>query len=397
MTTARKRGGQLLSTPAFIAKARAIHGDTYDYSGADYKGSLEPLAIGCKVHGQFFQKPNNHLHGKAGCPSCAEGRRISAISTLDTDSFIARSIELNGDRYGYDKTEYKGPLIKLTMTCPVHGDFEQTPNNHLYGKAGCYRCGRDSSGAATRMTPEDFIARATAVHGETYDYSRLSYQNAMTTVNIVCRKHGVFKQWPLGHLQGAGCTECHFEARRLDRSAFVRRSREIFDREYDYSLIPGGWVPTRNRVQIICPHHGVFSTVAGEHLRGSGCLGCVESQPEKAIRELLSEAGIDFEAQWGHPTLRHKGPLRFDFMLPAAKTLIEYDGLFHFQVVQWPGQTREEAVDRFEQGQLRDEIKDRWASDNGWRLIRLSGSHAIEERLIELGILPNPIDCGKAA
>ena len=84
-------------------------------------------------------------------------------------------------------------------------------------------------------------------------------------------------------------------------------------------------------------------------------------------------------------------------MLPAMRTLIEYDGFFHFQIKQWPGQSREKAVAAFEYGQLRDSIKTMWAAENGWRLIRLSGSRSIRRNLIELGILPQQIHAGKAS
>lgn len=397
MTSAKKRGGQPLTTDAFIAKARAVHGDTYDYSEAVYKGSLEPLAIGCRTHGRFFQKPNNHVHGKSGCPVCAEDRRLTAISTIDTDVFISRSVELNGDRYGYDKTNYSGPLNKLTMTCPSHGDFEQTPNNHLYSGAGCPNCGKEAIWSSNRMTAEEFVATAIVVHGTLYDYSHVVYRNAMTKVTMLCPIHGRFEQVPNGHLRGAGCLQCGIDRRRLDRETFVTRSRGMFAREYDYSLVPDGWVPTRDRVRIVCPAHGEFETVAGEHLRGSGCAACVESQHEKLIRELLTEAGISFQAQWSHPTLRHKGRLRFDFMLPATKTLIEYDGIFHFRVMQWPGQSRAAAVATFEAGQLRDAMKTRWAAANEWRLVRLSNPKSVRRDLIESGILPKQIQTGKAA
>lgn len=397
MTITRKRGGQPLTTDVFVAKAKSVHGDLYDYSLAEYKGSLVPLTIVCKSHGAFDQTPNTHLYNKGGCASCGETRRLAAISKLGTSSFVARSVELNGDRYSYEKTSYTGPLSKLTLTCSMHGDFQQTPNNHLYSGSGCPYCSNEARGYARRLTMDRFLEMAKTSHGEAYDYSQVVYVNAMTKVSIVCSVHGQFMQVPNAHLRGIGCLQCGIDSRRLDRDTFVARSREVFERQYDYSLIPDGWVPTRDRVQIICPRHGEFATVAGEHLRGSGCAACVESQHEKLIRELLDDAGIGFEAQWGHPTLRYKKPLRFDFMLPDTKTLIEYDGLFHFRVIQWPGQSLDEAVADFEYGQLRDSIKTRWAADNGWHLVRISNPKSVRRDLIELGILPPYIHARKAA
>lgn len=57
-------------TQTFIAKARAVHGDRYDYSKASYTMARNKLTIICKEHGEFKQSPNHHFRGQ-GCPKCA--------------------------------------------------------------------------------------------------------------------------------------------------------------------------------------------------------------------------------------------------------------------------------------------------------------------------------------
>jgi len=54
----------------FIAKAKKVHGDLYDYSRAEYKQNRENVTIGCPIHGFFEQSAANHLMGR-GCPSCS--------------------------------------------------------------------------------------------------------------------------------------------------------------------------------------------------------------------------------------------------------------------------------------------------------------------------------------
>lgn len=61
---------KLLSTEEFVGKARVIHGDRYDYSFVEYKGTKEPVQIICPDHGAFLQVPNYHLTGN-GCQTCA--------------------------------------------------------------------------------------------------------------------------------------------------------------------------------------------------------------------------------------------------------------------------------------------------------------------------------------
>jgi len=53
----------------FIAKARSVHGDTYDYSKVAYTGCNDKVVINCRVHGDFTQKPFLHNTGQ-GCNLC---------------------------------------------------------------------------------------------------------------------------------------------------------------------------------------------------------------------------------------------------------------------------------------------------------------------------------------
>lgn len=58
-----------LTNEAFINKALKVHGNKYDYSKSEYKGSGINVCISCKKHGGFWQTPANHNRGQ-GCPKC---------------------------------------------------------------------------------------------------------------------------------------------------------------------------------------------------------------------------------------------------------------------------------------------------------------------------------------
>ena len=55
---------------------------------------------------------------------------------------------------------------------------------------------------------EQFVSDAQKVHGNLYDYTRVQYLRSCIDVEIICNKHGIFKQKPSSHLQGAGCPAC---------------------------------------------------------------------------------------------------------------------------------------------------------------------------------------------
>ncbi|EGG9814443.1 GIY-YIG nuclease family protein [Salmonella enterica] len=194
-----------LTTPEFIAKAQAVHGDRYDYSAAQYTKSIQKLTIICREHGPFEQIPNNHLRG-AGCPTCGEAA-VGAQNALTLERFIERSTALYGGKYDYSRVNYVTNSTPITIGCPIHGDFTQTPQGHLSGR-GCRRCGSAVSRAKKLNTTESFIASARLIHGERYDYSRVQYVNAMQPVIITCPEHGEYQQKPNTHLNGSGCPEC---------------------------------------------------------------------------------------------------------------------------------------------------------------------------------------------
>lgn len=54
----------------YLAKAKEIHKDRYDYSKLIYTGVKDKVEIICKVHGSFFQRADTHLSG-CGCPHCS--------------------------------------------------------------------------------------------------------------------------------------------------------------------------------------------------------------------------------------------------------------------------------------------------------------------------------------
>ena len=99
------------TTEEFIAKAKAVHGDRYDYSRVVYVDSVTPVSIICHEHGEFKQRPAMHLSG-TGCPGCANERIRKALS--DTrESFIEKARKVHGDKYDYSLVEYSGSDRKV--------------------------------------------------------------------------------------------------------------------------------------------------------------------------------------------------------------------------------------------------------------------------------------------
>lgn len=126
---------------------------------------------------------------------------------LTTSEFIKRSNLKHSDKYDYSNSIFIGSHIKVIISCPFHGKFEQTPANHLSGK-GCRKCSTDNIVKIRKFTNSIFIEKANKVHNFKYDYSLVEYNGQRKKVKIICRKHGVFEQAPIDHWQEKGCPRC---------------------------------------------------------------------------------------------------------------------------------------------------------------------------------------------
>ncbi len=195
-------------TALAISKLVAVHGDRYDYSKVKYNKSNGKITVICKEHGEFEQTFNDHLGG-AGCRKCALGgnydevfrkidnnsfvreltevndlvksgelkilseyknsttpilvennygkllmsprslynnKQMSLLNAVDkTQYFINKATDAHKGKYTYENAVYKGSEIKITITCPIHGDFEQLTDTHLQGK-GCTKCKNEKVG-----------------------------------------------------------------------------------------------------------------------------------------------------------------------------------------------------------------------------------------------------------
>jgi len=190
--------------------------------------------------------------------------------------FIARAREKFKDKYGYDTIEYVNFNTKVTLECPIHKTFQQTPAGHLKSRTGCPKCSMEAMAKNKRHTTNRFIEQARAVHKDKYSYGHTHYKGSLDPVTILCQAHGEFTQIASAHLRGSGCPRCGKERARdavkMTKEMFLTRAAEIHGKLYCYSK-----VHTYNytdTVTITCPNHGDFTQTIGTHLKGSGCPPC---------------------------------------------------------------------------------------------------------------------------
>ena len=140
---------------------------------------------------------------------------------------------------------------------------------------GAIWCSRGSLSKYIDMPERADDWQTAIVTKEQYDnaYTLSIYVNVKTPLDIICRKHGVFKQIPSDHLNGVGCPKCG-GSYNYDTEHFIKLARSIHGFKYDYSITK--YNTAHSFVKIVCPEHGVFEQKASGHLTGKGCRKCAK-------------------------------------------------------------------------------------------------------------------------
>ena len=352
------------TTEIFIQEAQDIHGDKYDYSLVEYKKSNIKIKIICKKHRILFEQiPSSHLIGNGGCQKC-KGELLHKNNIKTKEQFIKEAKDIHGDKYDYSLVEYNGAHKKIKIICKIHGVFQQKPSNHTNLKQCCPKCVNNN----IKSTTEIFISKAKKVHGDKYDYSLVEFKNNKTNVKIICDGK-IYEKSPKSHLKG-------IKFKSITNAEFIEKSNKIHNYKYDYSLVE--FDNTKDMIKIICPIHGIFEQRLSSHYE-CGCPICSESKGEQQIRCFLNNNDIKYITQHKFKNCVNKRSLIFDFYLPEQNICIEYDGIQHFEYIEYFG-----GDERLLNIKENDKIKNKYCKNNDIRLIRIKYDKNVNEILNNL-------------
>jgi len=212
------------------------------------------------------------------------------IAKLTQEEFVYKANKIHNNKYTYDKTEYVNAKSKITITCPVHGNFTQLANNHINGY-GCKKCAKEELYSNNTMTIDEFLSKSNKIHNNFYIYTKTKYIKSYKKIIITCPKHGDFEQLPYVHIRGFGCIKCSNEKKSLQythsNDDFIKKANVIHNKLYDYSKCI--YKGTRAKICIICPIHGEFHQIAHNHLNGMGCKKCAMISQKSIITKSNKE------------------------------------------------------------------------------------------------------------
>lgn len=119
----------------FVEVSKKVHDNKYSYDKVHYVNARTKVIITCPIHGDFETLPDSHKNKGTGCLKC------SGKYKKNKDEFIENARNIHKQKYNYDKVNYINNRTKVIITCPIHGDFEQIPANHINLGYGCPKCG----------------------------------------------------------------------------------------------------------------------------------------------------------------------------------------------------------------------------------------------------------------
>lgn len=204
------------------------------------------------------------------------------MKKVTTEDFIKKAREIHGDRYDYSKVNYVNNETPVCIICPEHGEFWQTPYNHVKG-CGCQKCA-----GVNKSNTEEFVKKAKEIHGDRYDYSNVNYTNSHTVVQIMCPEHGEFLQQPTNHLRGCGCPYCNTNVNSKIVQKIEKKLKELnitFEKEKTFD-----WLKNKSHmfIDFFLPEYNVGIECQGiQHFKPITFFGGNEKYNEQKSRDLL--------------------------------------------------------------------------------------------------------------
>jgi hypothetical protein len=302
-------------------------------------------------------------------------KRCAGLMGMTFEDFVKNSKIMHDDFYTYYPTENFLAVNQIKINCPTHGDFHQVGYNHLKGH-GCSHCAK-----LGRVNYEIFIARSTERHKGQYKYPPIDHVFRLEDkIYIWCPSHGYFYQRAAGHMHGRACQSCGVvnahNILRMPYSKFIAEAIVIHGEKFAYPLVAPEGFGSTFKLPIYCSIHGIFHQSAREHLNGSQCRTCAggTSKGSDLIACILSKFGVPFEREKPYPGMIYRMSLYCDFAEIflrrgdfTTRLIIEFDGEQHFRNLDFFKRRKDSLRLRM----IRDQIKDKYAVENGFSLIRI--------------------------
>lgn len=262
---------------------------------------------------------------------------------------------------------YINSKTKVKHRCKIDGyEWFALPSNVLSGH-GCSECVKTMLHYKFAKTHDDYIQEVENVNPDIEVLEE--YINTHTPILHRCKKHDVvWYALPMHILNGSGCIQCKGEKIYNNKAKNIDAYRyEVAQTISNIEVISEYYINAKTPILHKCNVCGCNWNASPDNiLRGYGCPECNLSKGENKIKDYLVKHHVNYIPQHTFQDCRNILPLPFDFYLPDYNMCIEYDGIQHFEPVEYFGG---ELV--FKETVNRDLIKTNYCLLNNIHLLRI--------------------------
>lgn len=270
--------------------------------------------------------------------------------------------------------KYVSSHSKILHKCLVDGhEWLISPANSLNGR-GCPICG-----GTIQKTHKQYVDELKSKEIPVVVIGQ--YVNSSTKIIHKCLMHDY--EWmatPNHILSGCGCPMCKKEKL---KNRFKRNHDEYIDKVSIINkdiIVLGQYIDAKTPIKHKCVIDGwEWDALPDNILHGHGCPQCnkcSKSIGEKIISDWLDNHNVLYEKQKTFDDCKDKYVLRFDFYLSSFNILVEYNGVQHYEPVDYFG-----GNEGFKSIVKRDEIKDEYCRKNNIYLFKIAYFEDIYEKL----------------
>lgn len=331
-----------------------------------YNGSESIIQCECLIDGNIWESTAHNLMRGHGCRKCAGTKRLTHSEFVNHIAKINPNITILG--------QYINQSTKILCECDIDNhQWYAWPENLKKGH-GCPKCSANMSCTNLRLSNKEFINRLANMG--TLDTVEIldQYRGYNTVLRCRCKICGHNWETKASNLlNNKRCPQCGMKK----RFSAITKSYDVFISEIqdinpNINII-GPYVNTHTKIECECLLDGCrWYATPSNLLKGTGCPICNQSKGEQRIKNYLDMHYISYNFQHRFNYCRNKRSLPFDFYIESKNLCIEFDGMQHFQPVNFGGCSNEMASKAYSNTVCNDEIKTKYCKNNGINLLRIS-------------------------
>lgn len=299
--------------------------------------------------------PNNFLNGRR-CPLCYGNLK-------KTDSQFKKEVfELVGDEYTFLDL-YVNAYTKLRVKHNKCGNtYKVRPRDFFNKHSRCPYCSVKSV-----KTDKQFKQEIKNLVGDEYTFLD-TYVNSYTKIRVKHNKcNNVYDVTPSNFINSSRCPYCaKLSYKNRLTKVNIDFKKEVFDLVGNEYTFLDQYVNSKTKLRVKHNKCGNIYEVSPSDFisHQTRCPFCNSPKGETIISKILDTINIKYEYQKTFPDLRDTQLLSYDFYIPDQNILIEYQGIQHYQPIEYFG-----GDTRFKYQQKHDKMKAEYAKARGYKLI----------------------------